>query len=366
MSLKIKGELYKKAEDFVVREIHRNKVCSIEREFGKIASRYSKPYIFATLVKKNISTFEACNIFARSNNIDYNDISFCGLKDTLGMTSQLICIKNRSGLEIRKTNFRNFFLKEFTPSNRKISIGDHKGNSFTIKIRNIKLQKNAIEDSMNDFKTFVVSGGLPNSYGCQRFGIRQNNHLLGKLLLKGMYEDFALNFLTYSKNESYVIRSKRKRIRENFKNWEKCLDIVKGFKELSDEKRFICDLMRSGDYLTAIKNNRLFNFFVHSYSSHLFNLALFSFLKKNYENMKIEKIGRNAKLDRLNMLLYKPILRREGVSVKDFNKCLFEVESHSRDSLFYPKKFFFEVKPKVTTLSFDLGKGEYASQVLDW
>lgn len=366
MSLKIKGELYKKAEDFIVREIHRNnKICSIEKDLGKVPSRYSKPYVYATLVKKNISTFEACNIFAKNNNIDYGDISFCGLKDTLGLTSQLICIKNRPSLKIKKTRFRNFFLKEFTPSDKNLSIGDHRGNSFVIRIRNINLPKGAIEDSISNFKNFTVNKGLPNIYGCQRFGIRQNNHLLGKLLLKGRYEGFIFHFLTHSKNESPAIKASREKIRENFKDWKKCFEIIKKYKELSDEKTLILDLLEGTDYITAIKKNRLFNFFVHGYSSYLFNLALFSFLKKSYENIKIEKIGKNSKLDKLNRSLYEPILKKEKVSIEDFNKCPFDIKGHSRNSLFYPKKFDFEIKPKAMTLSFDLGKGEYASNVLD-
>lgn len=107
---KVNGDLYKKPEDFVVREICSNgELCSIEKGEA-ILQGEPKTYIHATLVKKNISTFDACSIFCQKNNLNYKeDITYCGLKDTLGVTAQSICIKNKPNSKIKYTNFKKFF-----------------------------------------------------------------------------------------------------------------------------------------------------------------------------------------------------------------------------------------------------------------
>jgi tRNA pseudouridine13 synthase len=67
----------------------------------------------------------------------------------------------------------------------KLRRGHHGGNRFIIKIRNVQstdvLKAKRVIDRL-------YAQGVPNFVGDQRFGYRQHNHLLGKLLLAGEYE----------------------------------------------------------------------------------------------------------------------------------------------------------------------------------
>jgi len=214
-------------------------------------------YIKAVLVKKDISTFDACKIITEKNGFSLRDISYCGLKDTSGVTAQRICIPNKGKLRHIKSN--RFFLKDFQGSNEKLKIRGHKGNHFIVRVRNVssspKTSKILLQDSKKKIKQ-----GLPNFYWLQRFGIRQNNHILGKLILKGKYKEFVFRFLTdTNKNEPKEIRMVRNRIKKNFGNLPRCQRFIQGHDELTDEKQLIEDLIDKGE-LQAIKNMKLSNF----------------------------------------------------------------------------------------------------------
>lgn len=364
---RIKGSLYQKPGDFIVEEIlKKNEICCISKENVRIKENISTKYIHATLVKKNISTFDACSIFARENLLDYSsEVSFCGLKDTNGLTAQRICFKNNG--KIKKTEFNSFFLKDFSFSDKKLAVGEHLGNRFAIKITKLKTKRKKAGELLQKFSE-ISAKGLPNFYGPQRFGIRQNNHKLGKLLLQKKYSDFIFNFLTYNKNESSNTIKLRKELEKKFGNWKACLKIIGNNAELKDEKELIENLSHCTSEIDAIKKIRTSGFFVHGYSSFLFNLALSSLINERHENVKIEKIGKNTKFDELNKKLFFPILKKEGITLSDFNhnEKNFCVNNHLRNALFYPKNFKYAIKNNKINLQFDLEKGEYASILLNF
>ena len=282
----------------------------------------------------------------------------CGLKDTFGITSQKICIRNYKKLE--STVFDNFFLKNFQGSVKKLSTRDHTGNNFIITVRNAGTDKKEINEVLEN-----ITSGLPNFYWFQRFGIRQNNHRLGKLLIQKKYEEFIFHFLSDSMNEEGRVQTVRNSLAENIGDWNKCLKIVENT-DLQDEKELIASLCKCSSPEEAIKRMKLSRFFVHSYVSYLFNRALSKFIRENgYKQVLIEKIGKNSQLDSLNKEIYKEIMEDEGLTLNDIKQSAFLSEGHPRRSLFYPKNLTFSQKEELV-ISFDLGIGEYASLVLDF
>ena len=206
---------------------------------------------------------------------------------------------------------------------------------------------------------------MPNYYGPQRFGVCQNNHHLGKLLVLGKYDLFIKNYLTTSKNESQEIQDIRRKISENYDNLVFCRDLVKGTEELSSEFELLENLLIM-DKISAIKSMKLSKFFVQSYVSYLFNLALSKSLSKDYIDSDIIRIGNKSSLDDFNYQLYKDILKSERIKLSDFKKCDFELEQKYRKTLFFPQNFSYKVEERDITLEFDLGIGEYASLFLDF
>jgi len=226
-SHRIKADLYQKPEDFIVEEIFPKYRCTIERKIEKIPNFSGKRYIEATLVKKNISTFDACKIIAKENNLHFNDISYCGLKDTFGITAQRVCILNRG--KLKHIKFKNVFLKDFRGTNKKLNLREHIGNHFIVKARNISVSSEKCGKLLQIFKE-RIERGLPNFYYFQRFGKRQQNHILGKLILKKKCEEFISRFLTEtSKNEPREITLIRKKIKANFNNLFICLKFLQKY-----------------------------------------------------------------------------------------------------------------------------------------
>jgi TruD family tRNA pseudouridine synthase len=352
---RIQGRLYLTPEDFIVRELH-SIPCTIDKKVTKLAT---PKYIHFIMVKRNISTFEACNIFAEKNGIDYyNDINYCGLKDTLGVTAQKICIKN---IDIKQKEFDKFFIKEIGYSNKHLRIGSHIGNNFTISVRDVM---NFEELDVSSFDE-IIRKGIPNFYGLQRFGVRQNNHWLGKLLLTKKYDEFIVKFLTDTNHESKEISELRNQMSKHNEDWNKCLELIKDFDGFSDEKELLYNLLKM-DKLEAIRKMKLSQFFVHSYASYLFNIIMSQFLSKNYKRVHLVKLGKNAKLDDTNKELYQEILESEGITFDDFENCDLDVYAHFRPTLFFPKNFSCTCVDKDIVLKFDLGKGQYASMILDF
>ena len=245
-------------------------------------------------------------------------------------------------------------------------MGNHRGNHFIIKAKIKNQRREDIIEILEDFSNFIKKG-LPNFYGPQRFGIRQNNHKLGKLLIKQKYNDFIFKFLTETNNEIKEIKNIRIKIKNNYGNWEKCNSIFKNFRNLPDEKELILTLLNN-DKITSIKRMKLSSFFIHSYISYLFNLSLSSYLNKEYRSVKIEKIGMFSKFNKLNKELYNPILKKEKISLEKLKSVCreFFVEGHPKKSLFFPKNFSYEIKKNFIILKFDLGQGQYASLVMDF
>ena len=365
-SRRIKAKLYKKPEDFVVEEIQENnEVVAPNKRNTKIIFGPGKKYVHAVLVKKGISTFEACNIIALKNGLNYfKDVSACGLKDTDGLTAQRICIRSKK--KLKSAIFPKFFLKDFLPSNRKLKVGDHKGNRFVIKTEINKQERKIADEFLKNFSVFVKRG-LPNFYGPQRFGVRQNNHRLAKLLVEKRYDDFIFKFLTETNNEIKEVKDIRAKIKDNYGNWRACQSILKCFRDLPDEKELISNLLRK-DKITSIKNMKLSSFYVYSYISYLFNCALSSCLKNEYKNIAIQKIGLQPKLNKLNQKLYNPILKKENIHFEEVKAACenFSVRGKTRNALFFPKNFNFRIENNVIILEFDLGKGQYASLVMDF
>jgi len=356
---RIVGQVYQKPEDFVVKEVITNlkSTCQVTQLKKDVKNKF----IHATLLKKDISTFEACGQLAKANNLDYEKISYYGLKDTCGITSQQICFENH---KLSKTRFKKFYIKNITFANWNIKTNTHAGNKFKIKVRDIK----ANQTTRGCIKKFMVRAdrGIPNFYGPQRFGVRQNNHLLGKLLLNQDYEKFVYEFLTQSKNESADEITDRNELKQNFGEWKKCLSIAESNSKLNDETDLLTHLSAEKNYLIAIKRMKIARFFPHAYSSFIFNQALSKYLVKNETNCQLEKIGCGAIFNSTTQQLFKDVLKKEGISMDTFKHPVkeFRVKSHSRAALFFPKDLRYKLNKTNLIIEFTLGTGEYASVVL--
>ncbi len=299
-------------EDFIVREIP---LKDLLRKFF-LSKRIEKPskYHLFLLEKRNTTTERAIKKVANKSGISKNDIGYAGLKDKFAVTSQYITMKNdhngfeEDGIKITKIGM----------CNRWLSAGDLAGNEFIITLHEL-----GKPDRLPKLTAEINERCLPNYFGPQRFGIHENNHVIGRLIVKRQFGD-ALSTV----NKMY-------------------------------EKRF--------EDLRHVPKKKL-KFFVHAYQSWIFNETVNEYIKHNIKpcfcDVKIFGFNtaiRNSKMDKI----LHEILKREGISQGDFKISELRLTCMgSKRKAFIRSEIKYEIIRNHARLSFTLPKGSYATVVL--
>jgi tRNA pseudouridine13 synthase len=261
----IGGRLKKEPQDFVVEEIS----SELERVEG---GKYSVARIRST----NWETNRLVRHLARRLRMSRRKIRFAGTKDKRAVTTQLFqfdCLPDKvEALSIADVDV----LKVFQTDDR-LNIGGLYGNEFIVAVRDIGMPiGEAYETSFETGKEILDTGGFPNFFGVQRFGvIRPVTHLVGKHIVRG---DFEQAVMTYVGNpvdgEPEEAFEARKALQEDGDYWK----ALKNFPErLSFEKALLNHLVKDpDDYIGALEQlpENLLLMFVHAYQSYLFNRML--------------------------------------------------------------------------------------------
>lgn len=317
----------------------------------------SGEYSYYKLTKKNCNTIDAITRISNHWNIYPKFINFAGTKDKNALTEQLISIKKgpKKGLFLD-----NIELKYIGQGNERVNLGCLKGNEFEIIVESDNSPRNMV-------KTI-------NYFDDQRFGVNNDNHLIGKLLLQ------------------------------------------RKFRDVCEKLKLVVEANNCVGALRTI-NKRVLLLYLHAYQSYLWNETVKAFIKKSntyfeiesnlgtlfipeeintMHNLKIPLIGFGVETDNevirdiLNALLVS-----EGISFSDFiireipelscvgedRNMLVDIENLKIEELDVEKKtvktrilktlkllkkMFSEQKPEIKKykLLFFLNKGSYGTIVL--
>ncbi|TXS95391.1 tRNA pseudouridine(13) synthase TruD [Parahaliea maris] len=145
-------------EDFVVRE-----------QLG-FAPDGSGEHAFLHLEKRGLNTADLAQRISEISGVPLRDIGFSGMKDRNAVTSQWLSVglagqpePDWLQLEI-KGDVR---VLEATRHGRKLRRGVHRANSFCLTLRQLQADRVELEQRLAG----VRSGGVPNYFGEQRFGL---------------------------------------------------------------------------------------------------------------------------------------------------------------------------------------------------
>lgn len=174
----IGGEIKLRPDDFLVEE------QPLYRSCGR------GEHVYLLIEKTSLTTTDVVRDLARVFRVGRNDIGYAGLKDKHAIVRQhfsvwlpdrddeMQCIQRLADRRLLKVLWSD-------RHTNKLRRGHHGGNRFVIRIRNVQptdaLKAKRIVDRL-------YAQGVPNFVGEQRFGYRQHNHLLGRLLLQGEYQ----------------------------------------------------------------------------------------------------------------------------------------------------------------------------------
>ena len=253
-------------------------------------------YAYFKLFKRDYDTLKAIETISRASKIPVKSFGWAGNKDKRAETTQYISILNPKKEKIKNLNLRDLKLTFLGYGAKKINLGNNYGNKFEIKVYN--------------YKEYYPSNFFINYFGEQRFG--KNNWIIGKKILK---------------KEKIVLDIKRKRF---------CLFA----------------------YQSYLWNNCVKEFFKDKPNT--FKIGGYIFLNKQITNLKIPIINFDTKLKSNIGEIYKYLLKKEGISQKDFiikSDPRLITETVYRDLIVEVKDLRFDN----STLHFTLPKGSYAT-----
>ncbi|MEO1170870.1 MAG: tRNA pseudouridine(13) synthase TruD [Myxococcota bacterium] len=192
------GGVYKSApEDFIVEE------QSLYDPDGRPGHRY------LWVEKRNISTAELVRLIARDLGIEVNTIGTAGLKDSLAVTRQWVSVPDRVDLDL--LTGEGYAVKETYQNSRKLKTGELVGNRFRIIVRGAN-------------RVSALPERLPNYFGAQRFGTKEDTHEKGFERLRSGYADRSrLTRLELSAAQSALFNAYlAKRVDDNV--WQTVID----------------------------------------------------------------------------------------------------------------------------------------------
>jgi len=236
-------------------------------------------FVIATVTSINWETFSLLIQLSKKMRISSHMIGIAGTKDKRAVTKQLMSFKTSLDT-VQNICIKDVKITDCYTSNRPISWGDHIGNTFTITIRDTK--KNTKEQFPTILETVLKTGGFPNFFGIQRFGVaRPITHIVGKYITEGNFTKAVLTYicnpLPGEAEESYKART----FLTQTEDFKKALDLYPPY--LLFERLMISHLAKHpDDWIGALLKLplHLLQMFIHSYQSYLFNLILSHRIKK--------------------------------------------------------------------------------------
>lgn len=173
------GVIKERPEDFLVEEQPLYEPCG------------DGEHLYLFIEKREQTTTDVIRRLAKMFHVRRSDIGYAGLKDKHAIARQhfSIYLPDRKNDEkyLSRIAFTNFKLLWSTRHTNKLRRGHLAGNRFIIYIRQV--QPTAVIHAKRTLDQ-LVSQGVPNYLGDQRFGYRQNNHLLGAYYLRGQWKEF--------------------------------------------------------------------------------------------------------------------------------------------------------------------------------
>jgi tRNA pseudouridine13 synthase len=146
-------------------------------------------HLYLFIEKRGQTTSDVVRRLAKLFAVKRDAVGYAGLKDKQAVTRQHFSIHLPQGRDQDKALARiehtPFKLLWAARHRNKLRRGHLAGNRFVIYIREV--QPTAVLGARRVLDR-LVAHGAPNYIGEQRFGYRQNNHILGRLMLQGQWQ----------------------------------------------------------------------------------------------------------------------------------------------------------------------------------
>ncbi len=133
--------------------------------------------------KRNRNTDEVARALARCAGVRARDVSYCGLKDRVAVTTQWfsVWLPGKPDPDWSPILDENLVLLGQARTRRKLQRGGLRGNRFTLLLREVQGDHEALEKRL----AAVAEHGVPNYFGEQRFGRGGSNLAAAEAMFGG-------------------------------------------------------------------------------------------------------------------------------------------------------------------------------------
>jgi tRNA pseudouridine13 synthase len=163
------GVIKQSPDDFIVTEIPAYEPCG------------SGEHLFLSIEKRGLTTLEAIRLIARGLNLPEREIGYAGMKDSVGITRQTISLPRIRPEDAAALGIKGVRVLSAVRHTNKLKLGHLKGNRFNVVVRSVAEGAFA---SASAILKLLVERGVPNYFGCQRYGAQGNSHLIGAAMLR--------------------------------------------------------------------------------------------------------------------------------------------------------------------------------------
>jgi tRNA pseudouridine13 synthase len=166
----IGGALKQRAEDFFVTEIPAYEPSG-EGE-----------HVMAEVQKIGMTTPDAVRLLARQLGVERRVVGYAGMKDARAVTRQIMTISGVTPEQVREVKTDGLAVLWAARHRNKIRLGHLAGNRFVVRVREVDpMRVIALLPAL----AVLERRGVANYFGQQRFGVRDENDLLGAAFLRG-------------------------------------------------------------------------------------------------------------------------------------------------------------------------------------
>ena len=140
-------------------------------------------HVFLRIEKRGENTEYLARQIARFAQTPVRNVSYAGLKDRHGRTSQWFSVQlpGQAGPDWSGFETESVRILEITRNQRKLRRGAAAGNRFELTLRHLDGAPDELESRLND----IARAGVPNYFGPQRFGRERHNLDAAKALFRG-------------------------------------------------------------------------------------------------------------------------------------------------------------------------------------
>lgn len=271
------GRIRSSRSDFLVEEI----LDSGTRSKISVKPSQSNRYPVYLLMKEGVDTLHALQQVEKRLGWQ---ATYLGLKDADAKTVQYISPKGLRGgdapLSVEVSAKVSLKLEGYLDgllTRRSLT-----GNRFIIRVVDVQCGSEIVEAAGGELKRAVEEMAVPNFFGYQRFGAKRPvNHLVGRELLRGRFEEAVMTFLTYP---SIGEDAETLELREGMRDSARYPSLLERVDRRMDIERRMMEVLIShpGEWIRVLRSVPLTvrRLFINSYQAFLFNRVVSEALKE--------------------------------------------------------------------------------------